>query len=116
MFEAADKDHSFRSQLLANPRDVAKEWGVELDDREVERLIKLNAFLELADEIKWGRLYRFCDPRVCYPSTVWLQDDVIDIIRILGPKPIPGYPPPDLFERRIDRVSGGFNVVTRARR
>src|SRR5688572_25102676 len=83
LFEAAHKDEALKRRLLSNPREVAKEWNIALEDREVERLTKLGAFVELAQEAKLGRLFRACDPRVCYPATVWLHQELVNLIEDL---------------------------------
>jgi hypothetical protein len=97
MFEAAHKDPQLKRRLLANPKAVAKEWDVELGDREVERLTKLGAFTELCHEARFGRLFRACDPTVCYPSTLWLHTELVELVRDITifypPEPI-GYPGP----------------------
>lgn len=82
LFDAAHKDPHLRMKLLENPKQVAKEWGVVLEDREVSRLLKVGAFLELANEAQSGKLFR-CDPRVCYPATVWQKHSLLELIKDL---------------------------------
>ncbi|UCG59877.1 MAG: hypothetical protein JSU70_10220 [Phycisphaerales bacterium] len=110
LFEAAHKDRHLKLRLLDNPKKVAKEWGIELGPREAERLTKLGAFVELANEVKFGRVWR-CDPKVCYPSTVWLRQELIDLLEgIIRPDPDwIKYPPPPLrriAEHRLNRNLG----------
>jgi hypothetical protein len=93
LLEAAHRDRQLKLRLLAKPREVAKEWGVELADPEVARLEKLGAFVDMAEEAKRGRLFLRCDPRVCYPSTVWLRQAALELaeamVRIIRwPDPI----------------------------
>ena len=80
LLEAANVDESLKSRLLAQPREVAKQYGVELTDAEVHRLTKLGAFRELAAELRHGAVTR-CDPRVCYPADVWLRVEATRLIR-----------------------------------
>jgi hypothetical protein len=80
LLEAANADESLKSRLLAQPRDVAKQHGVELTDAEAQRLTKLGAFRELAAELRHGAVTR-CDPRICYPADVWLRLEATRLIR-----------------------------------
>lgn len=80
LLQAANIDESLKSRFLADPRGVAKEFGVELADMEVERLSKVGAFREVATELRHGSVAR-CDPRVCYPADIWLRFEVARLIR-----------------------------------
>lgn len=106
LLEAANGDRHLKLMLLADPRKVAKEWGVELGDREAERLQKLGAFVELATEVSQGSVFA-CDPRVCYPVFTWLRFETIRLVRSLIRYHV-FYPAPqfDRVEHRIDRNLG----------
>lgn len=97
MFEAAHEDPQLKRRLLTNPEEVAADWDVVLGDREVARLKQLGAFMEMSREARIGKLFRVCDPTVCYPSTVWLHEALVELIRdvviFYPPGPI-GYPGP----------------------
>lgn len=94
LFEAAHKDANLKMRLLQDPVAVGKEWGVEIGGREAERLQKLGAFAELANEAKRGLIFR-CDPRVCYPVTVWLKWEILELVREIVVPPI--FYPPQVF-------------------
>jgi hypothetical protein len=110
LLEAAHRDRNLKMKLLSDPEAVAKEWGVELGAAEVARLKKIGAFVELADEAKYGTLFRVCNPMVCYPSTLWLGQEVLHLIEVFKPPIDPiGYPPD--FMRRfggLSRISERF--------
>ena len=80
LLQAANVDETLKNRLLAQPREVAKEHGVELTDTEVQRLTKLGAFRELATELRQGAVIH-CDPRICYPADVWLRLEATRLIR-----------------------------------
>jgi hypothetical protein len=104
LFEAAHKDPALKMKLLAHPEEAAKERGVVLGDREIERLKKVGVFLELSNEIKSGRVFQ-CNPQVCYPTTLWFRNEVVELIKeymILEKRDWVLYP----MERRIDRKLG----------
>ena len=84
LFEAANRDPALKRRLLANPKVVAEEWKVELNDQELEQLTKLGVLVELADDVKFGRLYPKPGP-IFYPISVWKVREVADIIRNLIP-------------------------------
>jgi hypothetical protein len=112
LFEAAHKDRHLKLRLLDNPKKVAKEWGVELGPREVERLTKVGAFLELANEVKFGRVWR-CDPQVCYPATVWLRQELIDLVEGIIIHPDPDwvkYPGPPVRRIAVDRLNRNLGL------
>ncbi len=114
LFEAAHRDRNLKQRLLTEPESVAKEWGVELKPPEVARLKKLGAFAEMAAEAKFGSLYRHCDPRVCYPSTVWLAEEVYDLVGVFGPRPPqPGYPGPDTSQKLKESLLSKFGGFSR---
>ncbi len=81
MFEAAHNDPQLKKQLLSDPQRVAKEWGVKLDKVEISRLRQLGSFIDMVDEVQHGSLYAKCDPRVCYPVTVWQRQKIFELIR-----------------------------------
>ena len=80
LFQAAHQDRSLKIRLLNDPKKVAEEWGVELGKSGVERLSKLGAAVEMLNEAKCGRIFQ-CDPRVCYPSTLWLKAELMDFMK-----------------------------------
>jgi hypothetical protein len=41
LFNTAHKDPELKRRLLSQPAEVAKEWNVQLDKRDVERLTKI---------------------------------------------------------------------------
>jgi hypothetical protein len=81
LFEAAHRDPQLKKRLLAEPEAVAKEFGAKLDDAEVVRLKQLGAFSDMVDELQHGTLYETCDPRVCYPVTVWQKQKFAELMR-----------------------------------
>ena len=58
LFEAANRDPALKRRLLANPRGVAEEWKASLSAEDEAQLVKLGVIAELADEVRFGRLYR----------------------------------------------------------
>ncbi len=84
LFEAANHDPELKKRLLENPKAVAKEWNVALSDQEVEQLIKLNAVVELASDIKFGKLYPVPGP-IYYPVNVWRIKELLQIIESVLP-------------------------------
>ncbi len=108
LFEEAHKDRSLKIRLLSDPEKVAKERGIEFGKREVERLKKVGAVVEMLNEAKIGRVFR-CDPRVCYPVTLWLKVEILDLIKEIVVVRPPGggvtYPGPiiDRVSNRLDR-------------
>jgi hypothetical protein len=104
LFEEAHRDPVLKMKLLNHPEAVAKEWGVNLGEREIGRLKKVGAFLELSNELKSGRVFR-CNPQVCYPVTVWFRNEAISLLReyvIILKKDCIFYP----AERQIDHQLG----------
>lgn len=100
LFEKAHRDPELKKQLIRDPRVVGEKFGVRFGDDEVLQLQKLGAIAELAEEIKFGRLYP--RPPIFYPINVWQINDLLDIFTHLipgnitypGPGPI-FYPAPD---------------------
>jgi len=92
LFEQAHRDPELKRKLLRNPQAVAKEFGVTLQDDEVVQLKKLGMLTEMADEIKFGRLYP--RPPIFYPINLWEIQELVDIFTHLipggftGPGPI----------------------------
>jgi hypothetical protein len=114
LFAAAHKNPQLRMELLEDPQRVAEKWGVELPERTVTRLRKVGAFLELADEAKSRRLFR-CDPRVCYPATLWQRQSLLELVKelVIDVRLKKGdevfYPAPELLpavEVKLDRNLG----------
>jgi hypothetical protein len=85
LFETAHKDEMLKRRLLTDPAEVAKEWGVEFGEREVEQLRKAGAFMEVADAVQRGTLYARCDPRICYPVDAWLNRRLVELVREWNP-------------------------------
>jgi hypothetical protein len=116
MLEAAHMDRHLKLSLIAEPNKVAKEWGVKLGTREVERLTKLGGFVELANEARVGRIWE-CDPRICYPATIWLRQELVDLIQdlIIVPQDLIRYPGPILkdIEGRLDHRLGLIRTMPR---
>jgi len=115
LFEAAHKDRNLRQQLLEDPASVAKKWNVKLESREVERLRKVGAFAELANEAKYGRVF-YCNPQVCYPATVWLRQELIELLRdfiVLPPGGGVTYPGP--IYAAENRLTRNLDLVGRAK-
>lgn len=115
LLEAANVDESLKSRLLAQPREVAKEYGVDLNATEIQRLTKLGAFRELANELRRGAVVR-CDPRICYPADVWLRLEARRLIRYFIRYFV--FYPADRF--RIpsieDRISSNLGLLNRGSR
>ncbi len=84
LLEAANRDPALKRRLLANPKLVAGEWKIELSDQDVEQLTKLGVIAELADDVKFGRLYPKPGP-IFYPISVWKVREIVDIIGNLIP-------------------------------
>jgi len=103
LFEAAHRDDNLKAKLLRDPTAVAKDWGVKFGDREIEQLQKLGAFMEVAEDFKRGTLFRRCDPRVCYPITVWRDQVMIDISQVIEKWKWVYYPPEPGVIRRMQR-------------
>ena len=80
LFEAAHRDPRLKKQLLTRPMEVAEQWQIELGEQDAEQFVRLGEFLQVAEKFKSRSLYPVCDPRVCYPITVWRHEAVIDII------------------------------------
>ncbi len=85
LMSEANINPQLRAELLRNPEAVAERFGVKLGEEEVARLKKLGAFTELVAEVKNGRISS-CDPRVCYPSTLWEQNTLKELIAELIPR------------------------------
>lgn len=114
LFETAHKDQHLKMRLLDDPEDVAKEWGVELECEEIDRLKKLGGLVEMTNEAKIGRLFR-CDPRVCYPVTLWHKESLIEFLNVLVrdirviKDNLIFYPAPEIMKQvqdRLDRTLG----------
>lgn len=120
LMSEANVNPQLRGDLLRNPEKVAKEWKVELGEEEITRLKKLSAFTELVAEVKNGRISS-CDPRVCYPVTIWERSAFKDLITELIPTwrnpifyPI-GYPA-DWFKGNLFELGGSLRTARRVRR
>ena len=91
LFEQANGDADLKRELLHDPLAVAEKFGVEFKEIEIEHLKKLGALMDLADEIKTGRLYP--RPPIFYPMHIWQIQEILEIFsRIMpgtiGPGPI----------------------------
>lgn len=115
LLQAANVDESLKSRLLAQPKEVAKEYGVDLTAVEVQRLTKLGAFRELATELRHGAVIR-CDPRICYPADVWLRVEATRLIRYFIRYFV--FYPADRFRlpNLEDRISGNLGILNRSSR
>lgn len=109
----ANVDESLKSRLLSRPREVAKEYGVELSDGEMERLLKLGAFRELATELRKGSVIRRDPGPIFYPADVWLRVEASRLIRYFVRYWV--FYPADRF--RVagveDRISANLGLVNR---
>jgi hypothetical protein len=92
LFDQAHRDPALKAELLRNPHVVAEKFGVEFSDDEVMQLKKLGALTELADDIKFGRLYP--RPPIFYPINIWRIKELLDIFTQLIPGDIVTYPGP----------------------
>ena len=101
LFDAAHRDRSLKVELLSDPQAVGERYGVKFTREETERLQKLGAFMEMADEAKVGTLFRRCDPRVCYTSTVWLQQEVIELVTVFVHPKDPIFYPVEMVRQRF---------------
>jgi hypothetical protein len=115
LLQAANLDESLKSRLLAQPKEVAKEYGVDLNAAEVQRLSKLGAFRELANELRHGAVIR-CDPRICYPADVWLRVEARRLIRYFIRYFV--FYPADRFRlaNLEDRISVNLGMLNRSSR
>jgi hypothetical protein len=70
MMEACEQDPELQAKLLENPKEFAqKKFKVELNDQEVQQLLKVGQLMRLVDEFKAGR---FVGPGpVTYPVDIW---------------------------------------------
>jgi hypothetical protein len=113
MMESAHHDPQLKNRLLKDPESVAKEFGAKITDEDADRLKKLGIFSELADEFKKGSLFRVCDPRICYPSTVWIHYEVREMIKeIIDFNPV-FYPVPfrsSVIDRINSRLERNINL------
>jgi hypothetical protein len=81
LFESAHQDPELRRRLLNDPVTVGKEWKVKFNEDEIMRLKQLGAFMQMSEEIKRGRLFRFnCHPHVCYPIDIWKKQIFVDMV------------------------------------
>lgn len=92
LFEQAHRDPALKRELLRDPRAVADKFDVKFDDDEVQQLQNLGALSELADEIKFGRLYP--RPPIFYPIHIWEIKELLEIFSRLIPGNIITYPGP----------------------
>jgi hypothetical protein len=115
LLQAANVDESLKSRLMTQPKEVAKEYGVDLTAGEVQRLTKLGAFRELATELRHGAVTR-CDPRICYPADVWLRVEATRLIRYFIRYFV--FYPADRFRLPSleDRISVNLGILNRSSR
>lgn len=111
LFEQAYSNPELKRRLLHDPRAVAAEYKVEFNSDEIEQLQKLGGLMDLADEIKTGRLYP--RPPIFYPMHVWQIQELLEIFtRLLpgsiGPGPI-FYPAPDFGGQSVAFSARAFN-------
>ncbi len=86
----AHKDPEFKRKFLANPSEVAKERGVNLEKGDAARLTKLGVFIELAREARVGSLFSTGDPHVWYARNFWLQHEIIELLSdLIHPNELP---------------------------
>ncbi len=83
LFEQAYKDPVLKRKLLHEPRAVAEKFKVEFKPDEIEHLQKLGALMDLADEIKTGRLYP--RPPIFYPMHVFQIQEILEIVARIIP-------------------------------
>jgi hypothetical protein len=91
LFEKANGDPDLKRQLLHDPASVAEKYGVKFKENEIESLKNIGALMDLADEIKIGRLYP--RPPIFYPMHVWQIQEMMEIFThimpgSIGPGPI----------------------------
>jgi hypothetical protein len=91
LFEQANGDPELKRLLLHDPAAVAEKYGVKFKEIEIENLKKIGSLMDLADEIKIGRLYPF--PPIFYPMHVWQIQEILEIFThimpgSIGPGPI----------------------------
>ena len=111
LLQAANVDESLKSRLLAQPMEVAKEYGVELTEAETERLVKLGAFRQLAIELRQGSVVRV-DPRIFYPADIWLRVEASRLIRYFVRYFV--FYPADRFRNPLeDRISANLGLMNR---
>lgn len=112
LLQAANVDDSLKSKLLARPKEVAKEYGVELTEAETERLAKLGAFRQLAIELRQGSVVRV-DPRIFYPADIWLRVEASKLIRYFVRYFV--FYPADRFRNPglEDRISANLGLMNR---
>jgi hypothetical protein len=111
LFEQAYSNPELKRRLLHDPREVAAEFKVEFKADEIEQLQKLGGLMDLADEIKTGRLYP--RPPIFYPMHVWQIQELLDIFtRLLpgsfGPGPI-FYPAQEFGSQTMAFSAHAFN-------
>jgi len=93
LFEQAHRDPELKRELLRNPQAVAEKFGVKFNEDEVAQLQKLGSLSELAEDIKYGRLYP--RPPIFYPIHVWQINELLDIFSHLIPGGGVTYPGPE---------------------
>jgi hypothetical protein len=91
LFEQANSNPELKRELMHDPGAVAEKFGVDFKDDEIEHLKKLGALMDLADEIKTGRLYP--RPPSFYPMHLWQIEEILEIFThimpgSIGPGPI----------------------------
>ena len=107
LLNAAHKDPQLKQQLLAHPTEVAKQWDAKLGEWEVGRLTKLGVFAELARETRIGSLFRTGDAMVWYASQLWLQQEVIELIKeLISPTEMPSAVVQSKLDRTLPAIRG----------
>ncbi len=106
LFERAHRDPALKRELFSEPRAVGERFGIKFNDEEVQQFQKLGALSELAEEIKYGRLYP--RPPIFYPIHVWEISELLDIFTRLIPGNIVTYPGPIFYPAPEFRKMSGF--------
>lgn len=112
LFEQAHRNPELKRELLRNPEAVAERFGVKLKDEEVQQLQKLGTLSELAEEIKYGRL--FPRPPIFYPIDVWRINELLNIFSHLIPGDIITYPGPGPIFYPAQPIGRNAMFATRA--
>lgn len=113
LFEKAHQDPELKRELLQNPEAVGERFGVKFSDDEVQQLKKLGALSDLAQEIKYGRL--FPPTPIFYPIDIWRVNELLEIFAhlipgtITYPGPGPIFYPAQPFGRNLAFTTRAFN-------
>ena len=83
LFEQANANPELKRELLHNPGEVGKKFGVEFNEEDIMHLQNLGALADLADEVKFGHLYP--PGPIFYPIHIWQIQELVDIFTQLLP-------------------------------